>query len=136
MAIKVSFDFDSTLDRKEVQDYVRSLIYRGVDVWVVTSRYDELHKQRFRNNPTNEDLYKVTDELNIPRYKIRFTCMRSKHEYLNKSDILWHLDDDWTELKSIKAYTDVIPIDVTKSNWKVVCEATLLNNGCPPTKDK
>lgn len=57
--IKVSFDFDSTLDKPYVQDYAQSLINRGIDVYVITSRYDELHKHRYLHNPTNEDLYKV-----------------------------------------------------------------------------
>lgn len=61
----VTFDFDSTLSRQDVQDYATSLIKKGFDVWVLTSRYDELHKHRYRHNPTNEDLYYIMDYENI-----------------------------------------------------------------------
>lgn len=122
---KISFDFDSTLSRKDVQEYCAYLIKSGIDVWVVTSRYDELHKHRFTNNPTNEDLYNVTDKLGIPRYKIRFTCMRNKAEYLFGTDILWHLDDDSLELELINEQTNVFGIDVNGKNWKQICNLSL-----------
>ena len=35
----VSFDFDSTLSRKDVQEYAKELLERGIDVWVVTTVY-------------------------------------------------------------------------------------------------
>jgi len=51
----VTFDFDSTLSQKIVQDFAKSLMLKGVDVYVLTSRYDELHRHRYPLNPTNED---------------------------------------------------------------------------------
>ena len=53
----VTFDFDGTLSRADVQEYALELISKGVDVWVVTSRYDELQKHRYQINPTNDDLW-------------------------------------------------------------------------------
>jgi hypothetical protein len=38
---KISFDFDSTLDRKLVQDFAYSLIKRGYEVWILTSRFED-----------------------------------------------------------------------------------------------
>ena len=120
----VTFDFDSTLTKKEVQDYAKSLIKKGFDVWIVTSRYDDIHliKPIIRDNT---DLYKVAENIGIPRHKIRFTCMRDKSEYLFRANVLWHLDDDWVEIDSIKLETDVIAIDVTRSNWKQKCNSLL-----------
>ena len=46
----VTFDFDGTLSRNDVQEYALELMSKGVDVWVVTSRYDELHKHRYQIN--------------------------------------------------------------------------------------
>jgi len=39
----VTFDFDATLSRPDVQEYAKELIEKGIDVWVVTARYDDLH---------------------------------------------------------------------------------------------
>lgn len=122
----VTFDFDSTLSRKDVQEYCKELIDKGIDVWVVTSRYDELHKHKYPHNPTNDDLYKVTDELGIPRWKIRFTCMRDKAEYLYGTNVLWHLDDDWVELNLINKETETKGISVVGGNsWKNKCNKLL-----------
>jgi len=38
---KVSFDFDSTLSRKDVQDFAKKLVSEGYEVWIVTSRFDD-----------------------------------------------------------------------------------------------
>lgn len=119
----VSFDFDSTLSRKDVQEYAKQLIERGIDVWVVTSRYDELHKHRYPHNPTNDDLWEVVDELNIPRWKVRFTCMESKSLYLLYTDVIWHLDDDSVELAEIRYNKcTTVAISVKSSSWKQKCE--------------
>lgn len=122
----VSFDFDSTLSRRDVQEYAKELMQRGVDVWVVTSRYDELHKHRYPLNPTNEDLWSVIDDLGIPRWKVRFTCMRPKAEYLVKSYVAWHLDDDNIELFEIRNHNcTTVGINVTSGGWRQKCERIL-----------
>lgn len=120
----VTFDFDSTLSRNDVQEYAKELINKGFDVWVLTSRYDELHKHRFKHNPTNSDLYKVTDRLGIPRWKIRFTCMRAKAEYLKDTNVIWHLDDDSFELNMINKETKTTGISVF-GNYKIKCNKLL-----------
>lgn len=119
--MKVSFDFDNTLSHKIVQDFAVSLINRGIDVWVLTSRYDELHKHKYRYNPTNDDLYKVTDRVGIDRTKIRFQCMRPKTEYLYNTNVIWHLDDDYVEVNEINRETKTVGIEVTQKGWKKKC---------------
>ena len=121
----VTFDFDSTLSHKIVQQFATELMQKGIDVYVLTSRYDELHKHRYPINPTNEDLYKVTDRLGIERTKIRFQCMRPKAEYLFNTDVIWHLDDDDVEVYDINNLTKTIGIDVTKKGWKKECNQIL-----------
>lgn len=118
----VTFDFDSTLSRKDVQNYASELIARGVDVWVLTSRYDDNHRHRYPSNPNNGDLYAVTDKLGIPRGKIRFQNMRPKAEYLLNTNIVWHLDDDDDELQLIFLETKVEPISVEHFKWKIYCD--------------
>lgn len=129
----VSFDFDSTLSRKDVQEYAKELTQRGIDVWVVTSRYDELHKHRYPHNPTNNDLWQVIDELNIPRWKVRFTCMESKSNYLMHTKTVWHLDDDTVELYEMRYNKcQTTGISVNSGSWKQKCERYILRSlkGC------
>ena len=122
----VSFDFDSTLSRKDVQEYATELLQRGVDVWVVTSRFDELHKHRYPHNPTNNDLWEVIDSIGIPRWKVRFTCMESKSLYLIYTKVIWHLDDDNVELQQMRYNKcKTVGISVNSSSWKQKCERYL-----------
>ncbi|HAY3553765.1 hypothetical protein [Elizabethkingia meningoseptica] len=121
----VTFDFDKTLSRTDVQQYAKQLIKRNITVWVVTARYDELQKHRWVANPCNEDLYKVIEEVGIPRHQVRFQCMTLKSDYLKHTKVLWHLDDNEDELYNIKMNSDVNPIDVNFSTWKEECEALL-----------
>lgn len=121
----VTFDFDGTLSRTDVQEYFKELVSRGIDCWVLTSRYDELHKHRYPKNPTNDDLWKVIDELNIPRWKVRFTNMELKAYYLESTDVIFHIDDDIIECEELK-FMNTTPIFMDE-NWKYNCEVLLKN---------
>lgn len=125
----VTFDFDGTLSRKDVQEYALELISKGVDVWVVTSRYDELHKHRYQINPTNDDLWEVTDRLNIPRWKVRFTCMEWKAPYLFHTNSVFHLDDnndEFFEMRKLKCKTKAI--QVSSGGFQNKCNRILLRS--------
>jgi len=37
--MKVSFDFDGTLSKKDVQKFAKELVEEGHEVWIVTSRF-------------------------------------------------------------------------------------------------
>lgn len=130
--MKVSFDFDSTLELKSVQEYAKKLIERGIEVWVVTSRFgdDELYKKFFHTSTnvelTNRDLREITDRLGIPEERIHFTNMRDKWEFIENRGFIWHLDDDWIENEMINERT------LTKGlshwgnpNWERECNALL-----------
>jgi hypothetical protein len=124
----VTFDFDNTLSRRNVQDYARELIGRGVDVWVLTSRYDELHEHKYEPNPSNKDLWEVVDDLNIPRWRVRFTCRTPKAHYLNGTHVACHVDDDtdeFVEARKIKSNVPMIYVD--SHDWKDQCEFYITN---------
>ncbi len=105
--MKVSFDFDSTLNKPSVQKYAKYLIAKGVDVWICTSR---LSDQEAPNNQWNEDLYAVAEEIGIPKPNIIFCSMNDKYEYLK--GFVWHLDDDHIELDLINQHTTTKGISV------------------------
>jgi len=56
--ITVSFDFDSTLDRDEVQEMAQHLIEGGNNVWITTTRSG--HKT------DNSDILDVAHRIGIP----------------------------------------------------------------------
>ena len=117
--MKVSFDFDDVLSIKYIQNYALELIERGIEVWVITSRFgdDKKYKKFFLTTTnvklTNKDLMEIINKLKITEERLVFTNMKDKYEYFQKyPDFLWHLDDDWIENDLINKNTKVIGINV------------------------
>lgn len=128
----ISVDFDKTLSRPDVQEYIKSLISLGVDVWVITSRYDDLHAHLYSetdidlSEANNDDLWEVIDKIGLPRWKVRFTCFHPKHHHLSRTNIIWHLDDDHNELFGIKNnLSKPVGIQVNSPSWKNKCNRLL-----------
>lgn len=124
---QVSFDFDNTLSRESIQKYAKELIDRGLEVWIVTSRYDEENLYKY-NNPMwdHTDLYKVADKLEIPSNRIQFMNMIDKYNFFLNKDFIWHLDDDASELSMINSFTKTRGISCYRStSWKYKCENLL-----------
>lgn len=117
----MSFDFDSTLSRTDVQSFAKVLINKGYQVWICTSR---------ASNPSgwvgfNDDLFDVASTLGISKERIIFTEYELKSEHLVDKDFIFHLDDDWSELRFINSDTKTIGIDVTRENWLEQVQTTL-----------
>lgn len=123
--MKVSFDFDGTLTRHDVQQYAMDLINLGFEVYICTSRFspDNAPSKEF-----NDDLFKISDEIGIKRDNIIFTNYADKSEFLKDNGFIFHLDDDNIELLFIKNDTDVIPIYLfNNKHWKIDCEEVIKN---------
>jgi len=128
----VSFDFDGTLGQyPSVQAYAKELVQRGLDVWIVTRRYDSIERYtpefNFRYSITNLEeehkyLFEVAKECGI--VNIKFMNMDDKWKFFKNSNFIWHLDDDYVEIKDINRYTKTIGISVV-NNWKNKCEKLL-----------
>jgi hypothetical protein len=128
--IKVSFDFDNTLSKESVQNYVRELKDKGYDVWIVTSRYADCsdyfgYKGLILEN-CHKDLLTVADKLDIPRNQIIYTNMDSKWKrLLDLPNVKFHLDDDQYELREIQRFTTAKAISVMSSSWIKKCNKIL-----------
>jgi hypothetical protein len=127
--IKVSIDFDGTLDRESIQKYAKELIEKGYEVWIVTSRfgdnkkYQEFFQTSINVDITNNDLKEAANSIGIPEERIHFTNMDDKWPFLKfHDDFLWHIDDDWIENKNILKYTKTKAISSLGANWKSKCE--------------
>jgi hypothetical protein len=129
--MKVSFDFDGTLERKDVQEYAKELIDKGFDVYVCTYRTreynDALYKIVDKSTPANYDLFQVTDSLGIPRQNIIFTEMDFKSNFLT-NDFIWHLDDDYEVMYDLRVNTKVPCINVNFSSYKIKCERLITSS--------
>tara|TARA_R110000851_G_scaffold32730_4_gene87553 strand:+ start:10 stop:384 length:375 start_codon:yes stop_codon:yes gene_type:complete len=113
--MKISFDFDATLSRQVVQDIAKSLIQKGHDVYITTSRFENADNYNFKTD--NNDLFEIAEKVGISKENIRFTNMADKYEILSDFDI--HLDDDWIEINMINSRTKCIGISVFgNTTWK------------------
>jgi hypothetical protein len=127
---QVSFDFDCTLSRKDVQDYAKSLIAKGYEVWILTSRFDDHSRYNdFRmTSKCNDDLFKIAEELGIPKERIIFGCFKDKWEIIKEMkgfDPVFHLDDDYIEINGINRHTWTKGVSVISSKYKNKCNKTL-----------
>lgn len=131
---KVSFDFDGTLEKKHVQDFVRELkMLKDVDIWLVTSRNENYRKSckmldgksfvLYEDNFSgNIDLWEVVEDLGIKEENVVFTNMTGKFEFFKKNPgFKWHLDDDFVELREIIRFSKTNAINVDCSSWKIKC---------------
>lgn len=130
--MKVSIDFDSTLSKKDVQEFAKQLVSSGYEVWIVTSRFDDETAME-KNWPwikvQNQTLFDVADECGIKRDNIKFTCMQSKSIFLLGKGFLFHLDDDEIELMEILQSGDkCFAVNVDHFEWKETCINILKNN--------
>lgn len=94
--LKISFDFDSTLAENRMQKLAKKFIDKGADVWVTTSRLDNM----LGRPEWNRDLYSVANKLNIPTDKIQITNGADKYLFLKGFDI--HFDDSIIEIELIE----------------------------------
>lgn len=94
----VSFDFDDTLTRFKYQDIAKRLIEAGVEVHIVTRRQEKT---------ASEEVFKLAKELGILRRNIHFTNGKMKWEYLKRSNIQEHYDNNKDEIDLINNNTQV-----------------------------
>ena len=114
--MRVTFDFDSTLDINVIQDYAEDLISRGLDVWVITTR----------NHSHFSEVKDVTDRLKIPPHRVLFTCGKDKVSAIKDLKPIFHLDDDWHELGLINEQTDTVGISsFGNPHWREQCSIAI-----------
>ena len=78
--MRVSFDFDGTLDLPNMQELARVLLLSGHEVKITTARCP---------NFDNRDLWALAGRIGIDQ--VDFVCQGFKHDHLDGWDI--HFDD-------------------------------------------
>lgn len=95
--LKISFDFDGTLENKEVQKVAKDLIQLGYQICILTTRYSDPKNYYFP--VSHDDLYRVAKELGIT--EINFTEYQFKSGFIDKFGIDVHLDDNYDDEVSV-----------------------------------
>lgn len=114
----ISFDFDETLDRFDVQDFAKQLKKAGHDLWIVTARVE--------NDHWNRDLFEISDNLFIPRKQIIYTPNDWKYRFFRRKNGFWlHLDDDIREVDQINSNTETPAVWTDYPDWQDRCEEIL-----------
>ena len=86
--LRISFDFDRTLDMDHIQDLFLELQATGLyDMYIVTRRRDE----------EMTEVYAVADSLDLDHMKVYNTNYEYKYPTLEMLDIDLHIDDDYHE---------------------------------------
>jgi len=123
---KVSIDFDNTLTKLSVQNYVKQLLLMDdIEVNILTAREDDALNTSEIHMIDNRDLWDVINDLGIKKDKVRFTGYEDKYHFLKDDNYILHLDDDGGELNNIYKFTNVHPINVTKDSWINKCNDIL-----------
>ena len=126
---KVSFDFDDTLSFKSTQEYAKKLIDEGIEIHITTSRYEDPSRYPFKAD--HNDLFKVAEELNIPKEHIHFTNFEDKYKFLTEKscddfrDFVWHLDDNDQEIFFIMQNTNIKGIWSLSGDYEHTCNNLL-----------
>lgn len=124
----ISFDFDGTLNdhfggainplKKQTRDWVLRLKKRGYDIYIITRRYGPENKNMGKGNE-HLVVWKVTDELGIPREKVIFANREWKHSFIEKINSCIHIDDDAEEKFWIEKYIPHVKmIWLEDKNWE------------------
>lgn len=127
MKKKVSFDYDSTADTQEVEEFAKELVDRGFEVWIVTTRLDN---SKAPSHNWNDDLFNTVMRCGIKFENIHFTNGADKWLFLKDKNFIFHIDDDSHEIdfiyKNIKETTGILYY--YNDNWKKECIEALNKN--------
>ncbi|MDY3328185.1 hypothetical protein PG299_10205 [Riemerella anatipestifer] len=110
--MKISFDFDGCLSQKHIQILAKSLIDKGHEVWIVTSRLDNLKRLQYADLSSNEDVFATAEKIGIPMHRVGFTNQQPKWMLLNPSRFDIHIDDSQDELNRLAYYNLVKGVHV------------------------
>ena len=118
--LRLSFDFDGSIERESLQKYAEELVQRGHEVWIVTRRYSDINnytkefcKQYGITNLIHEHkhLFTVAAKCGIKPENIHFMDMVEKYHFFQRNEgFLWHLDDDYIECREINQNTKTVAL--------------------------
>lgn len=94
IGLNISFDFDKTLERLDMQNLARKLSVKNT-IWIITRRFPDEYV----------DVYEIARSLGIPQQRIVFTSGKWKWMKLRTMNIDYHYDDKADEVNQINKWT-------------------------------
>lgn len=128
--MKISFDFDGTLDdefdggynisKEEIQSIAKDYVSKGHDVCIITKRFDSNNRHLGKGNE-HLIVYELAKELDIT--KIYFTNREMKFSHIIKLGIEMHFENSEYEVKLINQVCEnqkhkCVVIHVEDPNWR------------------
>ena len=114
--MRISIDYDNCLSQPKVQELAKQLIAQGHEIFILTSRFDSIRRLKFPDLASNEDLYKIAEEVGIKPYRIAFTNQQKKWIWLLETGIKLHIDDDLTVIRDLSHYQLVEGFDCNEAD--------------------
>jgi hypothetical protein len=93
---KISFDFDDTLSTNKGKELAKRKISEGKQVYIITRRQQRV----------SVAVYKVAEELGIPKSRVYFTNGSLKWETVKRLEIGTHYDNNQREIDLINEKTE------------------------------
>lgn len=90
--MRISFDYDGTLNKKAYRDIAKIALKDGHEVYVVTARHDD----------NLDDVKKVAEAIGIKLSNVYATNGRDKVDTIKKLRINLHYDNNPDQVKMIK----------------------------------
>lgn len=100
--MKISFDFDDTLQHRLMQELAAEYAKSGYEIYITTTRKSDEDS----DVKINDDLREVAQKLGIPNERIRYTNLESKAPLLHGFAL--HYDDDAEQIDEINEETDCL----------------------------
>ena len=116
-ASKVSFDFDDTLSIERGKLLAKRIIAQGKVVYIVTRRQES----------AGSEVYKIADELGIPRSRVFFTNGAYKWATISRLNIGTHYDNNQTEIDLINKQTQSQGIKFAEDSYTDYPQAAVDN---------
>lgn len=95
--MRISFDFDGTLETAKGKELAKRKIAEGNDVYIITARQEAT---------MSKSVYELAKELNIPRLHVYFTNGQDKWKTIKRLNIDTHYDNNQEQITKIKENTD------------------------------
>lgn len=92
--MKISFDYDGTLDDIKMQKLADMFVSEGYEVHIITSRV--------KHTKWNDKVFKTAKKLSIPKENIHFTEGTDKYHIISELAINIHFDDETSEIDMIE----------------------------------
>lgn len=103
--LKISFDFDGTLNDLKIQKIAKSFIDTGHDVWILTARQCDIAYDENNNiigyYGYNLDLRIVAERIGLSKNNILYTNGALKKDLFFKHNFDIHYDDQLEEVDAI-----------------------------------